>query len=259
MTLNTNQFSNPLPIFTDATPKEGTRAIPVTFDWSVQSSYAIDLSNAQNQARFSGIRCVYIDNGNNNGAVTIQTSALNQSMSLAAGYQGFFPLLVTNQVKVTVSSVGSVSTQVVFLNFLLPYGTWAANAAPAAIANPLPVSDAALEALISGGRLAVQQIEAACTEIDHSGTIAVGGTAQILMNANANRRGWRLQNIDSTLPSEEIWVRTTGTAVIGGAGSFAISAYSTAGFPGGYIEGKSTQAISIIAATTGHKFTAVEW
>lgn len=85
-----------------------------------------------------------------------------------------------------------------------------------------------------------------------SGSIAVGGTAQTLDGAF---RSIIIQNLDT---SENLYVRPDGgTASVSDGASILIP-------PLGYWEspatmfGGATTAISLVAATTGHKFFA-EW
>lgn len=83
---------------------------------------------------------------------------------------------------------------------------------------------------------------------NRSGTITVGGTAQVLAVANDYRRQLRIQNISAA----DLWVNTLGSpAVIGTEGSFKIIA-------GSFYDVLTSKAVSIIGATTGQKFTAIE-
>jgi hypothetical protein len=107
----------------------------------------------------------------------------------------------------------------------------------------------------SNGTYAPFTAESGTTATDHSGTITVGGTAQTGIAANANRRRYRLMNIDPS--TETLWYRDDGgDAVVGGVGSWPLAG-DAAGL-GGYSQGTSVAKISVIAATTGHKFTLTE-
>lgn len=256
------QNLRPTPIFAGSIPVEGPKALPLLFSWATQNSYAVDFTMITGQGAgmpLSGVQSLFVDNGSNNGAVVITDSVLGQSVSISAGYQAFVPILVSDQSKFVVTSVGSAFSKIAFCNIMLPYGQWPANAAPVVIADPLPVSDAALEALISGGHLNVRTIPTAVTGTDRSGTIDAGGISQVLMPANASRLGWSIQNIDGSLPTEEIWYCIGSAAGEGSPGSYALAAYGAPGYPGGFAQGTQTNAIHIIALTTGHKFTSMEW
>jgi hypothetical protein len=86
---------------------------------------------------------------------------------------------------------------------------------------------------------------------DRSGTVAVGGTQQTLAGINSVRRYLLVQNIDD---GEDLWINFTTVAVtdqpsirLGPGESFTME--------GSFV---SPQLVSVIAATSGHKFTAKE-
>ena len=88
--------------------------------------------------------------------------------------------------------------------------------------------------------------------IDRSGTITTGGTSQVLAAANANRKYVFIQNHD---PAEALWVNF-GVAAIAGQPSLSIPANGGAFVMETLLV--DTQQINVIAATTGHAFTAKE-
>lgn len=86
---------------------------------------------------------------------------------------------------------------------------------------------------------------------NRSGTITVGGTAQTLMASNTARRGYRIQN----LSSGDLWFNDkSGSATTGQPSNKLASgaSYESPAF------GCSTNSISIIGATTGQAFEAME-
>jgi hypothetical protein len=90
------------------------------------------------------------------------------------------------------------------------------------------------------------------TITSRSGTIATGATAQSLMVANADRKGWFIQN-NST---GDLWVNRFGGTAIAGQPSLLIPAGALYETPDG---GSGGNALSIYGATTGQTFTAAEW
>lgn len=83
------------------------------------------------------------------------------------------------------------------------------------------------------------------TYADTSGTITAGGVAQALSVSGQSLV--KIQNLDT---AEDLWINdTSGTAAVNTPGSFKLVA-------GGYYETDSNAAISVVATTTGHKFTA---
>lgn len=118
------------------------------------------------------------------------------------------------------------------------------------------VNTGTIRVTIGTDQPAVAVTAAAGTPTNHSGTIASGGTAQSLMSANPARKKYRIQNQDTT---EVLCFNDDGgTAVLNGGDSYCISPGGSA-IAGGYYESESQAAISIIAATTGHKFSASEY
>jgi hypothetical protein len=110
---------------------------------------------------------------------------------------------------------------------------------------------AAQRVVIATDQTAVPAYAPSIAYTDRSGTITTGGTAQTLMAANANRKGWRIQNLSPT----DLWVNDKGAAAVAAQPSFKLAAgasYESAAF------GASTAAISIFGATTGQSFEAME-
>lgn len=89
------------------------------------------------------------------------------------------------------------------------------------------------------------------TPIDISGTITLGGTAQQLVAANANRTGFMVQNNSDAL----LWISEIATAVENQP-SIQIPIGETYICPEGAC---GVGAISIVGPTTGKTFTAREW
>ena len=99
------------------------------------------------------------------------------------------------------------------------------------------------------------------TPTDCSGTIATGGTAQNAFTAGATKHGFTILNIDTT---EVLWISFTGTAAASGTGSYPLQAATASTFasPGSFTTptgmGLNT-ALSVVAATSTHKFTCTWW
>lgn len=129
------------------------------------------------------------------------------------------------------------------------------NCTSVSTANPLPVTSSAP----AGGTAVSSAVNVAPT--DCSGSITTGGTAQNAFTASATRHGFTIVNFDTTEP---LWVSFTGTAVANTVGSYPIAAATATTFAGagsftsplGF--GMST-ALSVVAATTGHKWSCTTW
>lgn len=99
------------------------------------------------------------------------------------------------------------------------------------------------------------------TLTDCSGTIAAGGTAQNAFTANAGRHGFIIANIDTT---EVMWVSFTTTAAASGTASYPLAPATATTFAGlnsftSPMGMGINTALSVIAATTSHKFSCTVW
>lgn len=84
--------------------------------------------------------------------------------------------------------------------------------------------------------------------IDKSGSVTLGGTAQSMSVANSRRKALYGMNISSG----DLWINEVGgTAAADTAGSYKVAS-------GAMFEISTNQAISVVGATTGQKWTATE-
>lgn len=90
------------------------------------------------------------------------------------------------------------------------------------------------------------------TLTDRSGTITSGGTAQSLAGSNASRK--YLLIVNPITATEPLYVNFTTTAVAGSP-SIGLNPGDSFVMENGFV---STEAISVIAATTSHTYTAKE-
>jgi hypothetical protein len=99
------------------------------------------------------------------------------------------------------------------------------------------------------------------TLTDCSGTITTGGTAQNAFTAQTTLHGFTIMNIDTTEP---LWISFTTTAAASGSASYPLQAATATTFanPGSFTSagGMGTNhALSVIAATTSHKWSCTWW
>lgn len=250
--------------------EKGPFAIPCACDFGATgipaAGYIIDPSRFYNNGTIKTIQSIFFDNSQCNGQTQVFIPAFNQLFTLAAFQQGYFqilaPLLSGGVMQVTSTATSGVAN-VLLLNTLMRTATWSAIASGST--GSVPVSDAILDAAVSAGatqtatQVSVKTKVAQLTATDRSGTIAVANTSQVLAAANANRQGLELQNMD-TANLEGLWYNPSGgAAVVGGAGSFELAQASAAGYPGGFVKIVTSNQVSIIATTAGHKFSAIEY
>lgn len=126
--------------------------MPFNFDFTVQSSYSVDLQNQQARNIIDMVQTIWIDNSNNDQPVSIQFDVIGQTVKFGPRWQGYFPVMVVNPPRFSVSSPGGSSTQIVLMNVPFPSGAWGTtqqNGVYDASGNLL-VSDVALEAAVQG-------------------------------------------------------------------------------------------------------------
>ena len=103
------------------------------------------------------------------------------------------------------------------------------------------------------------------TPTDCSIALTTGGTAQNIIAASSTIRGFTIANIDTTSGSgEPIWISFTTTAAASTIGSYPLAAPTATTFAGlsSYttpVGFGSNHAVSVIAATTGHKISCTTW
>lgn len=128
-----------------------------------------------------------------------------------------------------------------------------------------PVSASALPLPTGAATAANQAPSANVTATDCSGTISSGGTAQNAFTAQTTLHGFTIANIDPTSGSgEPLWISFTTTAAASTAGSYPLAAPTATTFaslssfttPPGF---GLNHALSVIATTTGHKFSCTWW
>ena len=94
-----------------------------------------------------------------------------------------------------------------------------------------------------------------------SGTVTTAATPVTPIAAQKAQNGFFLQNLDTTEP---LWWSVTGPAAASTPGSFVLAANSATTFTGATIFITPQRfvlggALSVVAATAGHKFSCIYW
>lgn len=84
--------------------------------------------------------------------------------------------------------------------------------------------------------------------VNRSSTITLGGTAQNIVASNPRRQGLLIQNVSDTV----MWVNAAGATAVADSPSFKLAV-------DGVLKLETTSAVSVLCATTGKKFSALEW
>lgn len=206
-------------------PCEGPMTVKVEVDFTIEENNRVDLSDVQASGLFSSLQTIFCDNRENDNPVFFDFDVSRQTFAVPPGGFIYMPALQPNPPKFSVSSIGQFVIPIHCMNYFMPPVIWGPDAPPGGGGG-------------SGGITAGEVT-------DLSGTIAVGGTPQTLAAASAFRR-YLLVNNPLTATSEVLQIRFNGGGWIdilnGGA-------YETGGFC-------PTDLVEIVAATTGHAFTA---
>jgi hypothetical protein len=147
-----NQYTD-IPIFNALIPSEGPKGLPLTFDFTAQSAYPIDLTLQVERGVISAIQSFFIDNSANSGPLTITILQSGQVLKAPGGYQGYVAALVPNPPQFTVSCAGGSTGTIVALNIPTGVGFWpSVGGSNTYSAGKLLVSDPAVESAIASGQ-----------------------------------------------------------------------------------------------------------
>lgn len=219
------------PVAFGLAPLKGSRSLGQVLDFSRENPVNINLSFEQKTSRLEYVQSIYIDNSLNPATITAVMKTTGQSISIPAGWQGYFPVLASvDEPKISFSTTGTPLVPVFFLSFPLPLAIW-------------PASTLANAVTITGN-----------PATDGSTTITAGGTAQNLFAGVTPANGFAVYNPNS---SDDLWVSDSTTAAPNGVGSIRVAA-NGGGYesPNNY---KPIGAISVYGPTTGDAVTARRW
>lgn len=140
------------PVFNALVPSEGPKVVPAQFDFTIASSYSVDLSDLVFRKYITLVQTLFIYNPGTE-PVTITFDVAGQNIVFPPQSEGYVPVLVTNPPKCTITSVGGASNVgVFFINVPMPSNIWPiVTYIPPSTAGLLQVQDAILESIVSGG------------------------------------------------------------------------------------------------------------
>lgn len=222
------------PVFNGYAPAQGPKALPVTLDFTVDTTIVIDFTAAEESNGISFVQSVWVDNSANPNALNLFFDVTQQNIVVPAFAQSVFPIIATLKSKCTASTLAVVPTllRAIFVNVPMASEMWGPATVNIASVNLNPIQG---------------------VFIDRSGVIAAIGVSQAIMAINAGRKRFFIQNPSSAI--ESLFFNFTGAAVVGGPGSLEL-------LPGGSYDSSmgpvSTEAIAVAAATAGHVFIAKE-
>jgi len=232
-----------IPVYAGYVAPEGSRTFQVEFDFSLgpDQLYQANLADIG----MSMVQGVYINNSNNASSVAVAIGGAQQVLTLGPSQQGFFPALMPGlNISLAASSAGLVTVPVLLLNFPVTVAIWSSS----------PIVTGSVT--VSGS---ITSIPYTGAWTQRSAALTTGGVSQTLMAANAARKSFFVQNpatiAGQNVPTlESVFVDYNGAAGVDNGSSVEI-------LPGGAISVGplcTTQAITFVAATTGHRVIARE-
>lgn len=234
--------SNGIPVPLAMAACEGRKAFRIRLDFSTGLTQELDFAILESQGFLKSVQTVYVDNRGNAEDIEFVMGATNQSWTALEQSQGYYNVLQGLPSRFTVSCASaSVIVDIWVLNFFVPPMVWG---------QELDVTIPSIDAIIINGRLNVRTQPAQLSAwTNRSSTITAGGTGQILMNTNAARLQWDLQN-----PSTATEILQFSKVSITGPW-YDLMASEMANEDGSTVYGGT---IWVKAATTAHAFTAGE-
>lgn len=113
--------------FIGLAPRRKPRFIPVLLDFTLQTSYTIDLAVAFERDMLEFVQFIYVDNSAGTAPLVCTCEISNQPLTWRAGMQGYLPVLAPGDKFTFTCSGGSANTWVYFLSFPVPAATWQTN------------------------------------------------------------------------------------------------------------------------------------
>lgn len=241
---NPNKASAPYPVECGTPPgcRIGRRAIHVLIDFSLGTTYQLDLSQIQSQGQIDSVQTLYIDNSVNTGTITIVMQGPTlQSVTLPPNSQAYLPVLQGNPPVLNFSvASGAPVVNVQLMNFFLPPVIWGT------LATGGSVVDVTLAGILINNQVPVITNPNNIALVDSSGTITTGGTAQQVLAANATRKKMIVFN---PIAATETLFMMFGAGTAGQIGLAPGGSYTSDDVS------EESNSLWLVAATTGHAFT----
>lgn len=110
-------------------PCEGAETIPLQLDFATFAEIDLDLSQLVDQAKFSMVQTIFIDNSAAGAAflAIIDPNGINQSIVTNANTQGYFPVLAPNPTFIKFLSQAGIVIRVQLINAPIAAAVWVAT------------------------------------------------------------------------------------------------------------------------------------
>lgn len=160
-------------------PNEGPKIVPLNLDFAIVGTYEIDLTLAINQRKIEIVQGIYIDNSLNTSPFSIVAESSKQKISIAAGAQGYYPLLAGQYPRFTCTSAGAFVVYIAFLNVPVPALQW----------NTGAVSLGAVDQGAAGTTAWLVEIQNAAGSIDSANPLIVAPVDPVITSTTTIANG----------------------------------------------------------------------
>lgn len=210
--------------------EHGPKYLPIDLDFTSLGLIAVNLYNENTTGEIDYVQALYVDNADNGNALTIIMNVTGQRLVIPPYAQGIYPALCSTPLEFVASTTPGVEVMIGCLNVPMPFTEWYTR-----FAGPLNVP---LPPYVG-------------SYVDRSGSIAVGGTPQVLAVANPTRKQMIIYNPISN--SESLFINF-GAAPNPNVNAIEIPVGQTWKTDNPI----SSQEIQIVAATSATAFVAKE-
>lgn len=108
-------------------PDEGPKSITVPLDFSLGTTFTLDLQNIMQRGFMSMVQGLYLDNSLGGSTLSVTFGSTNQNIKIAPNRQGYRMVLCPNPVNnITFFSTSGVAVSVNLLNFPVTNSDWPA-------------------------------------------------------------------------------------------------------------------------------------
>lgn len=113
-------------VFNGLAPEELPKGLPYTYDFSTDTAVSFDLQLENTNGIIQMVQSVYVDNSDNNAALTLRFTITGQRLVVPANSQGIWPVIAPLQTQITASTTPAADLRVhiILLNVPMPYTQW---------------------------------------------------------------------------------------------------------------------------------------
>lgn len=105
-------------------PPEGSRAVPLTLDFTNVTLYVLDLQNFIARNLISMVQAIFVDNSANASPISINMPNSSQTIIIPSNAQAYMSVLAPNPAQFNFATQGGVVVPVTLLNYPVTNCVW---------------------------------------------------------------------------------------------------------------------------------------